>query len=70
MAERDIEKTYSIPEFAAKLRRLADNLETGKNFEIQIAGKRIYVPDSAEFSVEHEVEGNQHEIEFQLKWKA
>lgn len=70
MADRDIEKTYSISEFAAKLRRLADNLEAGKNFEIQVAGKRIYVPDSAEFSVEHEVEGDQHEIEFQLKWKA
>lgn len=67
--QRDIEKTYSASEFAAKLRRLADALEEGKPFEIQIAGERIYVPLSAEFNVEHERSGGEEEIEFQLKWK-
>jgi amphi-Trp domain-containing protein len=52
----------------AKLRRLADALETGKKFEIQVAGERIYVPARAEFNIEHEREGNGEEIEFQLKW--
>lgn len=42
--ERDVEKGYSNAEFAAKLRRLADAVERNERFEIQIAGKRIYVP--------------------------
>jgi amphi-Trp domain-containing protein len=66
--ERDVEKGYSTTEFVAKLRRLADALEKGQKFEIQIAGERIYVPVRAEFSVEHEREGQEEEIEFQIKW--
>ncbi len=65
---RDVERVYSTSEFVSKLRRLADALEAGKKFEIQVAGERIYVPARAEFNVEHEREGNDEEIEFQLKW--
>jgi amphi-Trp domain-containing protein len=65
---RDVEKVYSTSEFVSKLRRLADALETGERFEIQVAGERVYVPSGAEFNVEHEREGNEEEIEFQLKW--
>ena len=65
---RDVEKIYSTSEFVSKLRRLADALERGERFEIQVAGERIYVPARAEFNVEHEREGNEEEIEFQLKW--
>jgi amphi-Trp domain-containing protein len=65
---RDVEKVYSTSEFVSKLRRLADALETGERFEIQVAGERIYVPARAEFNIEHEREGNEEEIEFQLKW--
>ena len=67
-AQRDIEKVYSIKQFAAKLRRLADALENGNKFAIQIAGKRIYVPAHASISVEHERSEDSEEIEFQLKW--
>lgn len=67
--ERDIEKVYSNTEYAAKLRRLADALETGEKFEIQIAGERVYVPVRAEFSIEHERTDGEEEIEFQVKWK-
>jgi amphi-Trp domain-containing protein len=67
-SERDIEKVYSTSEFVAKLRRLADALETGEKFEIQIAGERIYVPVRAAFNIEHEREGDNEEIEFQIKW--
>ena len=67
--ERDIEKTYPIEDFIAKLRRLADCLEQGDHFEIQIAGERIYVPVRAQFNIEHEREGDTEEIEFQIKWK-
>jgi amphi-Trp domain-containing protein len=66
--DRDIEKTYTAREFAEKLRRLADAIETGEKFEIQIAGERIYVPAKAIYNIEHEREGNEEEIEFQLKW--
>jgi amphi-Trp domain-containing protein len=67
--ERDIEKTYTKSEFVSKLRRLADSIEEGTKFEIQIAGERIYVPVRAEFNVEHERERTEEEIEFQIKWK-
>jgi amphi-Trp domain-containing protein len=66
--ERDVEKIYSTSEVVSKLRRLADALEKGERFEIQVAGERVYVPARAEFSVEHEREGDEEEIEFQLKW--
>ena len=67
--KRDVEKVYSTSEFVAKLRRLADALETGDKFEIQIANERIYVPVRAEYNIEHERCGEEVEIEFQIKWK-
>jgi amphi-Trp domain-containing protein len=66
--DRDVEKGYTPSEFVAKLRRLADALEKQKRFEIQIAGERVYVPARAEFNVEHERDGDEEEVEFQLKW--
>lgn len=68
-AERDVEKGYSTPEVVSKLRRLADALESGGPFRIQVAGERIHVPVRAEFSIEHERGSDEEEIEFQLKWK-
>lgn len=67
---RDVERMYALDEVVAKLRRLADALESGKPFRIQVAGERIRVPARAEFSVEHERDGDSEEIEFQLKWSA
>lgn len=67
---RDIEKTYPLPEFISKLRRLADALENGERFDIQIAGERIYVPVRAHYSIEHEREDGEEEIEFQIKWSS
>ncbi|SPD75789.1 conserved hypothetical protein [uncultured Desulfobacterium sp.] len=66
--DRDIEKDYPINEFISKLRRLADALEKGEKFEIQIAGERIHVPTRAKFNIEHERDGSDEEIEFQIKW--
>ena len=65
---RDIERIYSTEEVVAKLRRLADALEKDEPFRIQVAGVRIRVPKSAQFSIEHELGGAEEEIEFQLKW--
>ena len=67
-ADRDIEKGYTTAEFVSKLRRLADALEQGKKFEIQIAGERIYVPVRAVYNIEHERNEGEEEIEFQIKW--
>ena len=67
-AERDVEKSYPMPDFISKLRRLADSLEKGERFVIQIAGERIYVPVRATYHIEHEREEGQEEIEFQIKW--
>ena len=51
----------------AKLRRLADCLEHGKQFQIQIAGERISIPAKAIFNIENEREGDLEEVEFQFK---
>lgn len=66
---RDVEKIYSVKEFTAKLRRLADALDAGQAFEIQVAGERLYIPADASFSVEHERSEGTEELEFQLRWQ-
>ena len=67
--KRDIEKSYTTKQTVAKLRRLADCLEHGKRFQIQIAGERILVPADAMFTIEHERGKTMEEVEFQFKWK-
>jgi len=67
--KRDIEKSYSTQQMVAKLRRLADCLEQGKPFKIQIANERFTIPARAVFNIEHEREGNTEEVEFQFKWE-
>ena len=66
--ERDIEKDYSAKQMGAKIRRLADCIEQGSRFRIQIAGEAVNVPKDAVFNIEHEREGTEEEIEFQIKW--
>jgi len=69
-SDRDFEKEYPIKSFITKLRRLADCLEQGKKFKIQISGEKISVPSEATINIEHEREGKNEEIEFQLKWRS
>lgn len=68
MPERDVEAEYPTAEIVAKLRRLADALEAGTPFRIQIAGERFHVPKRARFSVEHERGDDEEEVEFQFTW--
>ncbi len=68
--QRDIEKSYPKRNFVAKLRRLADAIESGERFTIQIAAERIHIPARAKFNIEHERGGGAEEIEFQIKWQA
>ena len=66
---RDIEKGYPQADFVAKLRRLADAIESGSRFSIQVAGERLHVPAGATFNIEHERAGGAEELEFQIKWQ-
>lgn len=70
MSDRDVERDCTTATFVESLRRLADALEKGEPFRIQVAGKRFVVPAEAKLSIEHEAEGGSEELEFQLKWKA
>ena len=66
---RDLERTYTARQFAAKLRRLADAIEKGRPFSIQVAGEALRIPADAEFNIEHERAGGLEELEFQLRWR-
>jgi amphi-Trp domain-containing protein len=67
--KRDIEKNYPAKQFVIKLRRLADSIEQGKPFRIQVAGERISIPTTVIINIEHERGKTDEEIEFQLKWQ-
>jgi amphi-Trp domain-containing protein len=69
MANRDVEIIRSKATFVATLRRVADAIEQGEPVRIQIASKRFNIPQSAELSIEHEVEGRDEEVELQLRWR-
>lgn len=70
MKNRDLTKTYSRAQFVAKLRRLADAIESEKAFTIQVAGERLHIPATAVFNIEHERSAGEQELEFQLIWPA
>ena len=67
---RDLERTYPRAQFVAKLRRLADSLESGTAFSIQVAGERLRVPADTQFNIEHERADGVDELEFQVRWRA
>ncbi len=68
-AKRDVEKDYPSKQFVAKLRRLADCIEGGARFRIQVAGERISIPPTATINIEHERGSSEEEVEFQLRWR-
>lgn len=65
---RDIEKNYPVKQFVKKMGRLADCIEQGKKFQIQVAGERISIPATAIINIEHERGASSEEVEFQLTW--
>ena len=70
-SKRDEEARRNDQSFAALLRRAADAIDADKSFRVSVKGKRLSVPRDAELSVEHESDGEgNHEVEFQMKWKA
>jgi len=68
-SRRDVVKAYPQQQFVTKLRRLADAIEKGERFRIQIAGERVVVPAGAVINIEHERGAETEEIEFQLCWR-
>ncbi len=66
--DRDVTKAYSTNQNILKLERLIAALREDKSYEIQVDNERIRVPADAEFSIEHEREGDTHELEFQFRW--
>ncbi len=59
MADRDVERDCPSERFVETLRRVADALESGDSFRIQVANRRFTVPADAELSIEHEAgDGN------------
>src|SRR5262245_57241240 len=69
MPDRDVEAVRSRSKFVATLRRIADALESGEPVRIQIASKRVVVPQKAKLSIEHEREGRDEEVELQFSWR-
>ena len=65
----DVEKSYSAGATAAKLRRIADALESSRRFEIKIGGNRVYVPRDATIEIEYERNGDEEGIEIEVSWK-
>ncbi|MBI3928362.1 MAG: amphi-Trp domain-containing protein [Armatimonadetes bacterium] len=70
MTERDVEKSIPRDRFITTLRRIADALEKGETFRVQVANERLTVPADAELSIEHEREEEEQEIELQFRWKS
>lgn len=70
MADRDVERDCSTARFVETLRRVADALERGESFRIQVGSARFTVPADAHLSIEHEAAEGDNELELQLKWKG
>jgi amphi-Trp domain-containing protein len=66
--DRDVEVTHEVSSFVAELRRLADALEKGEAYSLTIEGEEVTIPEGAMFSVAHEREDGEVELEFQVTW--
>jgi amphi-Trp domain-containing protein len=66
--DRDIDVSHDLASFVSELRRLADALENSAEFTIHIDGEEVTIPEGAKFSVSHERESGEIELEFQVTW--
>ena len=65
---RDIEKNYPVNQFVKKLRRLADCIEQGRKFQIQVVGEGFSIPATSVINIERERDDSSEELEIQIKW--
>ena len=68
--DRDIDVSHDLASFVSELRRLADALEDSTEFTIHIDGEEVTIPEGAKFSVSHERESGEIELEFQVTWSV
>jgi len=68
--DRDIDVSHDLASFVSELRRLADALEDSTEFTIHIDGEEVTIPEGAKFSVSHERESGEIELEFQITWSV
>jgi amphi-Trp domain-containing protein len=68
MREIDVEREYTTKETAQKLRRIADALENGESFRLQVDGKRVSVPANAKVEIELQLDDESGEIEIEISW--
>ncbi|KAF0117003.1 MAG: hypothetical protein FD150_93 [Rhodobacteraceae bacterium] len=66
----DIEVSHDVSSFVAELRRLADALESGADYSIQVDGEDVTIPADADFAVALEREDGDSELEFQITWSS
>lgn len=66
--DHETEVTRDVTSFVAELRRLADALETGSAYTIDLDGDLVTIPMNAMLSVAHEEDDGEVELEFQLSW--
>lgn len=68
--EIDVEREYSAQETAAKLRRIADAIEAGRSFRIQVANNRLRIPTDGAVQIEMQADSDREtgEIEIEIKW--
>lgn len=69
MSDRDIEKDVSPTQFVDTLRRLADAIEAGESFRVQVQNARFTIPADASIVIEHERDGDDEEFALELQWK-
>ncbi len=70
VTERDIEKNVPPTQFVDTLRRLADAIEAGEAFRIQVQNRRFSVPADAAIVIEHEIEDGREELALELQWAS
>ena len=68
MADRDIEKDVPKSQFVDTLRRLADSIEAGESFRVQVQNARFTIPADASIVIEHERDGDSEEFALELQW--
>ena len=59
-----------MSQFVDTLRRLADALEAGESFRIQVQNRRFTVPADADIVIEHEVDDGHEELALELQWET
>ena len=68
--EIDVERSYTPAQTAEKLRRIADAIEAGASFRIQVGGNRLRVPTDGAIEIEMQADDERDagEIEIEIKW--